>query len=50
MKFLKYNNVVIIAVKEVIIELLLFKIIYLIILKNINLKENRVLYIRDKYI
>ena len=50
MKFLKYNNVIIIVIKKVIIELLLFKIIYLIILKNVNFKGSRLLYIRNKYI
>ena len=50
MKSLKYNNVIIVIIKKVIIELLFFKIIYLIILKNINLKESRLLYIKNKYI
>ena len=50
MKFLKYNNIVIIVIKKVIIELLLFKITYLIILKNVNFKENPLLYIKNKYI
>ena len=49
MKFLKYNNVIIIVIEEIIIELLLFKVIYLIILKNVNLKESRLLYIKNKY-
>ena len=50
MKFLKCNNVVIVVVGEVIIELLFFKIIYLIISKNVSLKRSRLLYIKDRYI
>ena len=41
--FLKCNNVIVIVIKKLIIELLLFKIIYLIILKIVSLKENRLL-------
>ena len=50
MKSLKCNNVVIIVVKKIVIELLFFKVTHLIISKNVGLKENRLLYIRDKYI
>ena len=49
-KFLKYNNVIVVIVEEVIIELLFFKVIYLIILKNVDFKGSRLLYIRDRYI
>ena len=50
MKSLKYNNVIVIVVKKVIIELLFFKIIYLIISKNVGLKGSRLLYIKNKHV
>ena len=50
MKSLKCNNIIIVAVKKIVIELLLFKVIYLIISKNVNLRGSRLLNIKDKYI
>ena len=50
MKSLKCNNVIVVIIKEIIIELLFFKAIYLIISKNVGLKGSRLLYARNKYI